>query len=75
MPPSMTRGEGGYELAPRLYDSSHSDGRFFEIMPAALQGMGGAVCDSSTDVARITVVSVSFMPSAHCSGLACSCTM
>jgi hypothetical protein len=75
VPPSMTRGEGGYELAPRLYDSSHSDGRFFEIMPAAQRGMGGTVCDSSTDVARITVVSVSFMPSAHCSGLACSCTM
>ncbi len=74
----LARGEGGYQLAPRLYDSIHTDGRYLEIMPVALRGMGEAVCDSSTDVARISVLSVSFAPSAPahaCSGATCSCTM
>lgn len=75
LPPALSRGEGGYELAPRLYDSSHSDGRFFDIMPVPQQGMAGSVCDLRTEVARIAVVSVSFEPSPHCEGGTCSCTM
>lgn len=75
LPPVLSKGEGGYELAPRLYDSSHSDGRFFDIMPVPQWGVARATCDLSTDVARIMVLSVSFRPSPHCTGDKCSCTM
>ena len=75
---AISRGEGGYQLAPRLYDSSHSDGRYFEVMPVVLRGVGGALCDSSTDVARISVLSVSSTPwpiASACDGESCSCAM
>jgi hypothetical protein len=75
LPPALSRGDGGYELAPRLYDSSHSDGRFFDIMPVPQRGIAGTVCDLSTDVARILVLSVSFEPSPQCTEETCSCTM
>lgn len=73
---SLNGGGAGYQLAPRLYDSTHSDGRFVDIMPAPLKGVGGQMCDSTTDIARISVLSVSFSPSTTlCNQSSCSCTM
>jgi hypothetical protein len=73
---ALNGGGAGYQLAPRLYDSTHSDGRFVDIMPAPLKGVGGQMCDSTTDIARISVLSVSFSPSTSlCNQSSCSCTM
>jgi hypothetical protein len=71
------RGVSAFHLAPRLYDSSHSDGRFLDIVPISMNGLGNAVCNSSSsDFARISVLSVSFSSSdSACDVAPCSCTM